>query len=393
MSIAPGATLQFDLSSGWFDPAGNASYTISGSGTLLKTGPGVLDQTNGWPVGTNGGAAVTISMAAGGLIDIEGGAIANKWVGVSWAGNQASVYIASGAVLDIGGNGGLGGVVIDALSGSGTVGDYFPAANTLTLGVANGSGTFSGAIMGDGDNVGGGPGTGDLNTGVVSVTKTGTGIEVLAGNNTYTGATTVSNGTLSITGALANSPVTVNGGLMSVAGTLGSLSVTVNGGTLQIGDGAMHNGAVASSSINDNSVLVFANPSAQTYAGAISGSGSVVVNAGSGALTLTGNVTCNGPTTISSGTLTAENTLLFGAGGGASIARGATLQFDLSSGWFDPAGNASYTISGSGTLLKTGPGVLDQTNGWPIGTNGGAAVTIAMGAGGPDRHRRRRHRE
>ena len=354
-SIAPGATLQFDNSGNIYAAA---SCTISGSGTLLKTGAGVMSLA-GY------GCFAGISMAAGGLIDIEGGAITNDDNNVPWASNLASMKIAAGAIFDIRAQS----VTIDALSGSGTVSDSYNNGypNILTIGAANGSGTFYGTILGSGGATGNAGSATD--SGPVFVTKIGTGIEVLAGNNTYTGTTTVSAGTLSIIGSLANTPVVVNGGLMSVAGTLGSASVTVNGGTLQVGDGTVNNGTVAASSIADNSVLVFANPAAQTYAGAISGSGSFV-KTGPGALTLTGGVSCDGLTTISAGTLVAENTMLFSNTGGVSIAPGATLQFDNSSHIYPLA---ALTISGSGTLLKTGPGVMSLA--YPF-------ITMSMGAGG-----------
>ena len=117
--------------------------TISGSGTLLKTSPGAL-------VLSSGAGRVAMNMGAGGLIDIENGGIGNDNNNVQWGGNLASVNIASGAVLDIRRT---EDVTIDALTGSGTVGNsyYSGGPNTLYVGAANGSGTFSGVIMGVGN--------------------------------------------------------------------------------------------------------------------------------------------------------------------------------------------------------------------------------------------------
>ena len=59
---------------------------------------------------------------------------------------------------------------------------------------------------------------------------------VLAGNNTYTGATTVSAGTLLVTGQLGASAVTVDGGAFGGTGTIAS-SLTLNSGALfQVAD-------------------------------------------------------------------------------------------------------------------------------------------------------------
>ena len=98
--------------------------------------------------------------------------------------------------------------------------------------------------------------------------KTGSGSLILAGNNTYGGGTTVNAGALVVTGSLN--------------GTYGA--VAVNGGTLQIGDGVNSNGSVTTN-IADNATLVFANPNAQTYNGAIGGSGGLTkIGAGHGSL-------------------------------------------------------------------------------------------------------------
>jgi fibronectin-binding autotransporter adhesin len=98
--------------------------------------------------------------------------------------------------------------------------------------------------------------------------KTGTGNLIFAADQTYTGSTTISAGTL----------------------TLGA------GGTV---------GSVAGHIVN-NSVLQLNRSDSQTYAGNISGSGSVS-KLGSNALTLTGDQTYSGITTISGGALIIRN--------------------------------------------------------------------------------------
>ena len=71
-----------------------------------------------------------------------------------------------------------------------------------------------------------------------SLTKSAAGTLVLNGANTYTGGTTIA------------------------------------AGTLQLGDGSVNNGSLQGN-LADSSILAFANPLAQTYAGQISGSGSL----------------------------------------------------------------------------------------------------------------------
>ena len=66
-------------------------------------------------------------------------------------------------------------------------------------------------------------------------TKAGAGSLTLSATNTYTGATTVSNGTLLVEGSLAaGSAVTVNGGTLGGSGTIGG-SVTVVAGSIAPG--------------------------------------------------------------------------------------------------------------------------------------------------------------
>ena len=136
ISIAPGAVFQADVN---FEIIPGANLTISGSGTLLKTSAGLMKLGSG-------GNFAGMAMGAGGLIHIENGAIANDYNYVPWSANQAAMKISSSGLFDIRAQG----ATIDYLTGSGTVSNsyYSGGQNTLTLGIANGSGTFSGVIMG-----------------------------------------------------------------------------------------------------------------------------------------------------------------------------------------------------------------------------------------------------
>jgi autotransporter-associated beta strand protein len=94
------------------------------------------------------------------------------------------------------------------VAGAGIVQNGTATNATLTIGSDNlATATFSGTIQ-------------NGSTGTLGITKAGTGLQILAGTNTYTGTTTVSGGTLRLGSAVAAVPVAVGGGTLQVAGNL-----------------------------------------------------------------------------------------------------------------------------------------------------------------------------
>ncbi len=156
------------------------------------------------------------------------------------AGAQPFVTINSGGYLNLS-DGGANprSPTIRTLSGAGFVTNLTTAAtgSTLTINAISGdSATFSGTIA-DGSTYS--AIFGNTGAGQVSVTKTGAGLQVFSGNNTYSGATSVTAGTLVINGnqssAAGNVTVTsatlAGGGTIGGAATLGSSSVLAPGTT------------------------------------------------------------------------------------------------------------------------------------------------------------------
>jgi autotransporter-associated beta strand protein len=126
--------------------------------------------------------------------------------------------------------------------------------------------------------------------GGVAVNNSGTGVVTLAATNTYTGATTVNAGTLSLTGsAAAGSAVTVNnGGTLAGTGTVnGTLAVNA-GGTLGPGVGAASGTLTAKNNITLASGAVFnATLNGNANNDMISWSGTGTCNLNSATLALT----------------------------------------------------------------------------------------------------------
>jgi len=79
------------------------------------------------------------------------------------------------------------------------------------------------------------------------LTKTSAGILVVNGNNTYTGATTISAGMVLVNGSQSSSAVGLNGGTLGGTGTVGTITSTSSGGTVSPGSGP---GIVNSSNVD-----------------------------------------------------------------------------------------------------------------------------------------------
>ena len=133
--------------------------------------------------------------------------------------DRATLKNNTGGQLDISGLT-SGAMSIGSLSGGGVVS---LGAKTLTLGGLNRNDTIGGIIQDGGAAIGG------------NLVKTGLDKLTLTGINTYTGATTVSGGTLSVNGSIASSPLTtVNAGAaLGGNGTVGN--TLISGGKLARG--------------------------------------------------------------------------------------------------------------------------------------------------------------
>jgi len=232
---------------------------------------------------------------------------------------------------------------------------------------------------------------------------------IFHGNNTYTGTTTVKNGSLQINGAhvgdiilntsstylnFANrSPVTYSGkisGLGYVVKSEGSKTILtgtntytgltrVTNGILQVGNGT--SGSINSTSnvelTTASSVLRFEPGAVTIFNKVISGLGRVE-KGGINDLRFTVNNTYTGTTTVDQGFLNIGGNTTAGSVAGNIILNGGNLTFERSNNY-----TYSGVISGSGFLRKRGVGTL-TLNG--INTYSGSTEiyngTLALGASG-----------
>ncbi|CCU20616.1 ShdA [Salmonella enterica subsp. enterica serovar Agona str. 67.H.09] len=229
-----------------------------------------------------------------------------------------------------------------------------------------------------------------------SLVKTGTGELTLSGDNSYSGTTTITDGTSGSLVKTGTGELTLNGdndysgGTTIDDGVLIAASVNAlgsgdidNSGVLQVGEGELKNTLFGSGSLVktgtgeltlngdndysggttiDDGVLIAASVNAlgsgdidnsgvlQVGEGELKntlfGSGSLV-KTGTGELTLSGDNTYSGGTTISDGTLIADHADSLGTG---AVANSGVLQVG--------EGELENTLSGSGSLVKTGTGEL-----------------------------------
>ena len=206
-------------------------------------------------------------------------------------------------------------------------------------------------------------GTTQTLTGVISgsgsLTQDGPGTLVLRNSNSYTGATTISSGTLALAGngSISASSGVNDNGVFSIAG-LTTFNTTINS--------LSGNGAVALGS----NTLGLSNASG-TFGGVITGAGGILLLGGTE--TLTGASTYRGGTFILGGTLAVGNNNALGSGR-VEMANGATLAFTESginlpnaillgvlAGTINTGTNTdtiSGVITGPNDLTKIGSGTL-----------------------------------
>lgn len=220
VSIAGGATLEETISStsGSYT-LGTSNINFTGNGTLLFDGTG--EPTFG---GYSGGVIyTTINLSQGALIDVEKGELkASSFNAAVWSSNQASMKIATNAAVDTY----EASIFVDSLTGNGTLSGGYYGTSTTTVGVAGGSGNFTGKLANQTDT---------SISGIFALTKSGSGTETLSGSNSYTGSTTVTGGTLALSTSLTNNiapsrAITVgSGATLDVTGVTGSGHFALNG--------------------------------------------------------------------------------------------------------------------------------------------------------------------
>lgn len=367
--------------------AGGVSNLIGiGTVVLRTTGSGLVTAASG---GAGGNGGLTGNGGDGG----DGGSAA-----ITASSGTTTVFNRNTIVGGQGGNGGLGGTgAIDGAGGDGGAGQIMSGVILFNEGSYTGGNGGTGSVAGSGgvgilgsnvriDNLGtiSGGLSGDGVTralamrlsGTNTITNIGTlvgGVEITSGTTTFDIATDQTLASvLSGGGAIAKRGA---GTLVLTAANTHTGTITIEAGVLQLGD-SNGPGSLGSGDIINNGTLFISGLSSTTLANQISGTGALIVDV-STFVTLTGNNTYTGTTTIGS-------SLELGDGGTTGMVQsdviltGGLLNFNRS----DDIGFQG-TISGQGTLVKRGAGVLTLDKANPY--SGGASViqgTLSMAVDG-----------
>ena len=411
VSVTTGATLQLQ---GGITTSGSPSLTLNGTGTgtagalqnvsgantysgLITLGApvtigsdaGTLSLSN---VGTITGLGDNLTLVGAGngaiasIIGTASGSLTMSGTG-SWTLSGANTYtgstIVSSGSLVLSGAGTLGatsggltvnGGTLDLGGTSQTVGNFTGTGGTVTD-----NGAAATLTIGTG-NATGGNYAGNLTqgSGVLSLTKVGTGTLTLSGANTVRGATTISAGALNIAGS---------SGLGTGAGSASSGVSVASGAALQL-TGGITTPSVVGVTLNGTGVAAVPNGALENVSGNNTFSGAVTLGSASTIGSDAGTLTLNSSTAITAPAGPGNDLTFTGAGNGL-----ISSTIGIGSNNLDKSGTGVLTISGAntytgatnitaGTLIYNSIGALSNSSGINLGSLAVAANLTYAGTGG-----------
>lgn len=369
-----GNTLNVNGTSSLILKTWNSGANIRGAGTVNVNGELVTENDNSSFTGTfnvNNGGKMTIGESdglgttAGGTTVASGGQLILDEVGYGNLVIGAESLSLGGSGHDSDGTGAL-----RSMDGSNSISGAVSLTSGTTIGVDSGSLTLSGIV-----------------SGANSLTKVGSGSLILSGDNTYSGSTSISAGTLEIqhvdgmgdSGSATTTTVSSGTTLaLNVAGTIDNENLSIAGTGVSSAGAIDHKGANSTTvsgtvtMTGDSTIDVSDSGGSLTLSGAISGAHNLT-KTDSGTLVLSGTSanTASGDLNVSAGTVQLNKTAGTDAWAGDINLSGGTFQLGaanqvndssnltITGGTFDANGNTDTM----GTLTLNGDSIIDFGSG------------------------------
>ncbi|WP_395731060.1 beta strand repeat-containing protein [Prosthecobacter sp.] len=360
------------------------AITKAGAGTLVLGGAntytgvttvsaGVLSLANSLALGTIAGAT---TVSSGASLELQGGInVANEAVTINGAGASGA-----GALRNLSGDNIYNGALTlgsnsTIQSDAGSLSIFGPVGGTgLALTVQGAGNTIISGVIGTGAS-----GT---------LIKNDAGTLTLANANTYTGATTINAGTVSVSNATGlgttAGATTVNaGGALNVNGVTVAESLTINGSGVS-STGALTGTGIATVSgtvaLGSSSMVGAANATdVLTISGVISGATFDLTKVGAGTVALTATNTYTGNTNVSGGTLSIGNGGTTGAiatTSTISLGTGGVFAVNRSDAVTQGTQFTATAITGTGGFAQTGTGVTTLST---TGNSYSGGTTVSNG--------------
>jgi autotransporter-associated beta strand protein len=324
---------------------------VSGNATLHRY---VIAQSSLWNSTGSGSWADTSKWTPNGLPD-----------GIDNTADLSQVTLAADATVTLDGNHTVGRVVLGDVGATRSWTVAPGSGGVLTLQVTGGMPSISVANQTTTMNV--------VVAGTQGLRKEGAGTLILGVNNTYTGGTTITGGTLQIAADsnLGGGGLTINAGTFRAAGSIASTRAITLGNaasTIQVDNGFSYTASAGAT---------------------VSGTGGLT-KTGAGTLDLTAiAASYTGPTTVNAGTL---NFSTLSSTAAMTVASGAAMNVSgsgLTLGSLANSGNVGFTsntgtitlgtASGTGTTTFAAAASISTLSGGTINVAGDANITTASG--------------